>query len=122
MKKLPPNQLGKKWKITKPRTEQWRKKQSDAHKHLVGEKNARWLGGRRDYCINFVRQRDKNTCQKCGYHNDEFGSLAVDVDHLLPKNRYPELEFDTNNMEVLCPNCHRLKHIRSRKLGGRIYE
>ena len=121
MRSNPPSQKGNRWKLKKPRSLEWRRKQSEAHKHLVGIKNPRWLGGRRDHCIKIVRERDKNTCQTCGYHHDEFGASAVDVDHLLPKSQYLELEFDPNNLVVLCPNCHRIKHLRSRKPGGKIF-
>ena len=61
MRKSPPNQTGKKWKVKKPRSLQWRRLQSEAHKKLVGEKNARWLGGRRDYCVTKTREKYNNT-------------------------------------------------------------
>lgn len=114
--KISKNILSKGWKVSKPRSEEWRRKHRERASKLTGDKNPRWLGGRRDHCIKIVRERDNNTCQTCGYFNEEFSGSAVDVDHILPKSQYPDYEFDTDNMVVLCPNCHRIKTLRNKEI------
>ena len=85
----------------------------------AGEKHPRWSGGKDRYAKTIVKKRDNDTCQKCGYHNDEFRGSAVDVDHILPKKNYPDLAYDINNMVTLCPNCHRIKSLKDGDLSNR---
>lgn len=51
----------------------------------------------------FVRNRDNNTCQKCG--KQVFGSNCH-VSHVKSVGAYPNLQFDPLNMKVLCYRCH----------------
>ena len=53
-----------------------------------------------------VLQRDKFTCQNCGMHSIIPGFF--DVNHIKSKAEFPELAYDVNNGETLCPNCHRI--------------
>ena len=48
-------------------------------------------------------------------HNKDFGpkcsicrnaSLSLHVDHIKPRSKYPELELDYNNLQVLCAECN----------------
>ena len=82
----------------------------------VGEKHPRfnknkttWLSLRK---IVLIEQ--DYTCQVCGWREKEI----MEVNHKLERADYPELAKDKNNLEVLCPNCHRRKtnlYLKNRK-------
>lgn len=42
-------------------------------------------------------------CMKCGYTGPK---SKIHIDHIKPKSKYPELEFDFNNLQVLCEPCN----------------
>ena len=42
-------------------------------------------------------------CLRCGNKNN------LDVDHVKPRSKYPELELDLNNLQILCRECNCLK-------------
>ena len=44
-------------------------------------------------------------CMCCGRTPSEHG-IVVNVDHIKPRARYPELELDINNMQILCSSCN----------------
>ncbi len=46
-------------------------------------------------------------CQKCGSGGDS--QNPIQVDHIKPRSKYPELEYDLNNLQVLCKNCNHEK-------------
>jgi 5-methylcytosine-specific restriction endonuclease McrA len=50
-----------------------------------------------------------NKCMKCGSENH------ISVDHILPRSKYPHLELDVTNLQVLCRSCNSQKGNRSRK-------
>lgn len=43
-------------------------------------------------------------CQCCGAR-PQFGS-PLHVDHVKPRSRFPELELDVDNLQVLCEDCN----------------
>ena len=45
-----------------------------------------------------------NRCQKCGMGEAEGAKLHVD--HIKPRSKYPELELDPDNLQVLCEKCN----------------
>lgn len=47
--------------------------------------------------------RDNYTCVLCGF---EGLSNELQLDHILPCKKYPELFFDDNNVRILCEKCH----------------
>jgi len=55
-----------------------------------------------------ILERDKGTCQCCGrnYQND---GVVINVDHIKPVSRYPELAKDEDNLQVLCYDCNMAK-------------
>lgn len=53
-----------------------------------------------------VIRRYKNTCYKCSSKDD------IEVHHIKPVNKYPELVFEVNNGMCLCYKCHRELHQR----------
>lgn len=44
-----------------------------------------------------------SVCHKCGTTKN------IQVDHIKPKSKYPELSLDINNLQILCWTCNRLK-------------
>lgn len=52
-----------------------------------------------------VLERDGHTCQMCGTKNG-----TMNVHHIKPFSRYPELRVDVNNGITLCTKCHRKAH------------
>ncbi len=79
------------------------------------ETNPNWLGGvdRRTW-QRFVLERDNFTCQTCQLRDVEI----MEVDHILPIHKHPELKLDPQNMQCLCPNCHRRKTNQEKSKGG----
>src|SRR3990167_8832875 len=65
-----------------------------------------WKGGTsHHYYKRKTLLRDDFTCKRCGLRNE----LIMDVDHILPRRRFPELAYKLDNLMTLCPNCHRIK-------------
>lgn len=52
----------------------------------------------KDILINGAR------CQCCGASQKD--GAVLHVDHIKPRSKYPELEFDVNNLQVLCADCN----------------
>ena len=75
-------------------------------------KNGNWKGGKRLYFRGLAFERDNYTCQICGLKDVEI----MELDHILPKAMYPEIEFDLNNLQTLCPNCHKRKSNKEKKM------
>ena len=44
-------------------------------------------------------------CMCCGRSPWKHG-IVVHVDHIKPRSKYPELELEFNNMQVLCASCN----------------
>jgi hypothetical protein len=90
-----------------------RKKISEAHKKMVGEKANNWRGGlvseneklrsRPEYraILYSVLRRDRFTCQSCRGVGHK-----LEVHHIKEWRNYPELREDPNNMVTLCRPCH----------------
>ncbi len=107
--------ISKKMKGKKPyeMTDEIRKKMSIARIGKFGGENSfSWKGGAIYYRIKQAKIRDDYTCQICGLRDPEI----MEVDHVKPKSLFPELANDLNNMVVLCPNCHKRKTNRERKM------
>ena len=43
-------------------------------------------------------------CQCCGRSRHE--NVIIHVDHIKPRSKYPELELDLGNLQVLCHECN----------------
>lgn len=95
------------------------RKLSEETKHKMrksagkGEKNHRWKGGKWSYVKRQIKIRDDYVCQICGLKDIEI----MEVDHIKPKARFPELSLVFENLITLCPNCHRRKTNREYKLA-----
>ena len=77
------------------------------HIAVRGEKNHNWRGGTMKWARQQVKVRDNYTCQICGLRDEEI----IEVDHIKPIQKHNRHGFidDMNNMQCLCPNCHRRK-------------
>jgi len=47
-----------------------------------------------------ILRRDRHTCRACGAHG------LLEIDHVEPVSRAPELRFDPANLQALCRACH----------------
>ena len=45
------------------------------------------------------------TCAMCGRSPKTHG-VAIHVDHIKPRSKFPELAFDKNNLQILCDDCN----------------
>lgn len=77
-----------------------------------GELSTTWKGGRWVYQKRKALERDNYTCQKCGMRDDEI----MQVDHIKQQSKFPELKYDIQNLQTLCPNCHARKTISEKKV------
>ena len=81
-----------------------------------GNKHPHWKGGKWLYWRKQVLIRDDFTCKHCGLRDIEI----MDVDHIKPKLDSSQwFRWETpeiNNLQTLCPNCHKRKTIHERKL------
>ncbi len=80
---------------------------------VKGEKHHAWKGGTAKWWRQQILKGQNNTCQRCGLQ--DFSEGFMEVDHIKSKKIYPESQFDLNNGQVLCPNCHRRKTMEDRK-------
>jgi len=44
-------------------------------------------------------------CMMCGRSKKNHG-VVIHVDHIKPRSKYPELELDINNLQILCDQCN----------------
>jgi len=44
-------------------------------------------------------------CSLCGRSYREHG-VSIHVDHIKPRSKYPKLELDENNLQLLCEDCN----------------
>jgi 5-methylcytosine-specific restriction endonuclease McrA len=56
------------------------------------------------YMVRYkVLTDNKATCNCCG---DSGRSVSLHVDHIKPRSKYPELELEQDNLQVLCEACN----------------
>ena len=55
---------------------------------------------------NRVFQKYPDICMRCGNKNN------LEVDHIKPRSKYPNLELDFNNLQILCRDCNLLKGVK----------
>lgn len=53
-----------------------------------------------------VLDKHGKKCQACGRNDPK---EKYHVDHIKPRSKYPELELDFNNLQILCEDCNRGK-------------
>ena len=62
-------------------------------------------------------------CQECGIKHETpceccGTSITLHVHHVHSFSRYPEIRFDPENSEVLCPKCHHSRHRRKHRVNS----
>lgn len=72
---------------------------------FTGDRNPNWIGGGWLLVRKVVLIEQDYTCQVCSLREP----LIMEVNHKLERSTHPELARDKDNLEVLCPNCHRRK-------------
>lgn len=84
---------------------------SDSDKKLVeGElvEKKVMLYKRNQKSTKLCKERDKFTCQGCGFH---YQDSIVECHHIKPLSMLKENVVDIENLVTLCPTCHRLAHM-----------
>lgn len=75
------------------------------------QNSGNWKGGGLPWTKLQALSRDDYTCQICGLKDRE----VMEVDHIVPQAKAPELFNLLENLMTLCANCHRRK--TNRDLG-----
>jgi len=78
---------------------------------MSGEKSPMFTGTNLDYYKKKIKIRDDYTCQICELRDEEI----MQVDHILPVSKFPELKMNMDNMRTLCPNCHARKSAKEKR-------
>lgn len=92
----------------------------------VTRKKSKTKSGKRKYenpLVNDIRWQkiskrylhSNPICVRCKLKNRIKSS--VEVDHVKPTKKYPELIYDEGNLQALCMQCHRIKTSRYEMLG-----
>ena len=68
-----------------------------------------------------VLSKSEGRCALCGRSYREHG-VTLEVDHIKPKSRFPELSLDIHNLQVLCKDCNRGKSNRDTRDWRPVYE
>lgn len=104
-------------------------RQAQINLGLVGEKNPNWKGG-----LTEVNRRARTgwqarewrekaleragyKCQQCGVEHGRICEccgvvVRLHVHHVQSFSKFPEMRYDPENSEVLCPKCHHKEHGR----------
>jgi len=92
----------------------------------IGKQNPNWNGGhsperQSQYAKSVwkelakaILKRDKYQCQDCGAKHTSVTKLVVH--HIKAWSRYPELRFESTNLQTLCVKCHKKKHSRRKSI------
>lgn len=94
-----------------PESEQAREGYEIDRKLLATARNAALAGKR--------KERDKYTCQACGFHLQVGERYVIEVHHLEPLGTSGEVITTVDKLVCLCPTCHRVAHLRSPPYGVR---
>lgn len=57
-----------------------------------------------------VFERDDYTCQECGIRSGNGKAVWIHPHHLKSRTEFPELQFNVDNGQTLCRDCHRKTH------------
>lgn len=103
-------------------TEGWKKlKDLECGEYLVSDRKGESYGhttpperGKDRFARRKFWEQSEKTCGKCG-SDDE-----IQVSHVVPVWKQPELACDFSNMETLCRDCHVIKDSADRKHGSNL--
>lgn len=78
------------------------------------EYDAKIILRKRNAALALARKvQDGYICQACGYHLQVNGAYVIEVHHIDPLSITKERETKISKLVSLCPNCHRIAHLRS---------
>jgi len=99
-------------KLSEIRKEEWKNGERKYHPNSGFQKGNQlaWKGGRYTIWRRKCLLRDNYTCQVCGLYDKEI----MQVDHIKPRKKYPELLWEMTNGRAICPNCHERKSIKEK--------
>lgn len=80
---------------------------------IRGDKHWNWKGGSWASLRRMALNRDNHTCKSCNLYAPDI----VQVDHVKPKSKFPELKLVLSNLTTLCPNCHSRKSNKEKCKG-----
>lgn len=62
-----------------------------------------------------ILERDGKVCACCG------SVSQIQIDHILPRSKFPELQLDADNLRVLCWPCNKAKNTKiiTNEINGR---
>jgi 5-methylcytosine-specific restriction endonuclease McrA len=90
--------------ISKSKKKQRKEKQ--IAKYKKANKKDNFLGSEEWARLRYrVLSASDGCCSLCGRSKREHG-VVLQVDHIKPRSKYPELAFDFNNLQVLCAACN----------------
>lgn len=95
------------------------------HKSMIGTKQSQETKDKRAFALKnrpgvrvdylyyrkLCLERDNYTCIQCGWNE----VLIMEVDHIIPKIIRPDLSNNLDNLQTLCPNCHRRKTLQNKE-------
>ena len=84
-------------------------KVTDIDKILVNTLKKSDRGKFRQY---YLYKTGNNKCSICGTNK------CLELHHIKPVVKNPELEYDTDNVTLLCENCHDVMHGRNNKFNN----
>ncbi|KAB7660143.1 HNH endonuclease [Plesiomonas shigelloides] len=67
--------------------------------------------------VKKAKERDDHTCQACGYKQQVNGSFVIDCHHINPLGSTGEIITKLEDLVCLCPNCHRVAHLKNPPYG-----
>lgn len=59
----------------------------------------------------YILKEDMHACVRCGAND-----CVLQVDHILPKAEFPELERHADNLQTLCLRCHQNKGVEEERM------
>lgn len=77
----------------------YREKRGDSEKMLY---SSSWKSKK-----EFIKKRDNYICQRCFYKYGIINSEELQVHHIKPRIKYPELAYEDSNLICICGTCNR---------------
>ena len=111
MPKKEPKRKKKKPNSRAVRIDEWKKNKSKKQSETAKAANEKRKQAREFYMDRPWRElryqalkKYGRECACCGAHPG--GGIVLHVDHIKPRSKYPELELDINNLQILCEDCN----------------
>lgn len=73
----------------------------------IGKKTKKWLIVRAEYLRTLVP--DENNCVECGICHKPVNMSVVTVDHIIPRSKRPDLEYEPSNFQPAHYKCNKEK-------------